>query len=57
MAFIYGNERVVRVTIRADVFHEFWFEFIWLTVGLIGYVYDLYAKSKKTTIDDRPEVT
>jgi len=42
MALIYGSDRVVRVTIRADVFHEFWFEFILLGVGLVGLIYDMY---------------
>ena len=42
MALIYGNDRVVRVTIRADVFHEFWFEFVLLSVGLVGLIYDIY---------------
>ena len=44
MAFIYGSDRVVRVTIRADVFHEFWFEFILISVGFIGMTYDIYRR-------------
>ena len=46
MALIYGNDRVVRVTIRADVFHEYWFEFIWLIIGLIGFTYDYIVVRK-----------
>jgi len=55
MAFIYGNERVVRVTIRANVFHEYWFEFILITVGFIGISYDIYRLRLEKTKEDRKE--
>ena len=55
MAFIYSNERVVRVTIRANVFYEFWFEFILIAVGFIGISYDIYRLSLEKTREDRKE--
>ena len=55
MAFIRGSDRVVRVTIRADVFHEFWFEFILLIVGLVGFTYDLIRNSLEDTKKDRKQ--
>ena len=55
MAFVYGNDRVVRVTIRADVFHEYWFEFILLSIGFVGFIYDLYRKRLEDTKEDRKQ--
>jgi len=43
MALLFSNDRAVRVTIRADVFHEFWFEFGLLIIGMIGWFYDYYC--------------
>lgn len=59
MAFIRGNDRVVRVTIRADVFHEFWFEFILLSIGLVGFTYDYLVcrKSMGSAKKDRETIT
>ena len=57
MALIYGNDRVVRVTIRADVFHEFWFEFVLLSVGLVGLIYDIYRnRLEAAKKDGKPDV-
>ncbi|GAG45785.1 unnamed protein product [marine sediment metagenome] len=56
MAFIYGSDRVVRVTIRADVFHEFWFEFILISVGFIGFTYDIYRSRLEATKKDRETI-
>ena len=55
MALLFSNDRSVRVTIRADVFHEFWFEFGLLTVGMIGWIYDYYCcrKSLEVAKQDR----
>lgn len=47
MALLFSNDRSVRITIRADVFHEFWFEFGLLTVGMIGWFYDYYCCRKR----------
>lgn len=55
MAFIYGNDRVVRVTIRADVFHEYWFEFILLGVGFVGFIYDIVRNRLEDTKEDRKQ--
>ena len=55
MAFVYGNDRVVRVTIRADVFHEYWFEFILLSVGLVGYIYDVVGNRLEVAKKDRKQ--
>ena len=59
MAFIRGNDSVVRVTIRADVFHEYWFEFIWLIIGLVGFTYDYLVcrKSMAVTKKNRETIT
>jgi len=46
MALLFSNDRAVRVTIRADVFHEFWFEFGLLIVGMIGWIYDYYCRKR-----------
>ena len=54
MAFVYGNNHVVRVTIRADVFHEYWFEFILLSVGLVGFTYD-YIVCRKSMEDSKKD--
>jgi hypothetical protein len=55
MAFIYGNNHVVRVTIKANVFHEFWFEFILLSVGLVGFIYDIYRRRLEDSKKDRKQ--
>ena len=55
MAFIYGNDRVVRVTIKANVFHEFWFEFILLSIGLVGFIYDIYRRRLEVAKEDRKQ--
>lgn len=55
MAFIYGNDRVVRVTIRADVFHEYWFEVVLLSVGFVGYVYDIVGKRLEAAKKNRKQ--
>lgn len=57
MAFIYGSDRVVRVTIRADVFHEFWFEFILISVGFIGFTYDIYRNRLEASKKYREPIT
>jgi len=46
MALLFSNDRAVRVTIRADVFHEFWFEFGLLLVGMVGWIYDYYCRKR-----------
>ena len=56
MAFIYGNDRVVRVTIRADVFHEYGFEFVLLIVGFIGISYDIYRNKLEAAKKDREPI-
>lgn len=56
MAFVYGNDRVVRVTIRADVFHEFWFEFILISVGFVGFTYDIYRNRLEVAKQDRETI-
>jgi len=55
MAFIHGNDRVVRVTIRADVFHEYWFEFILLGVGFVGFIYDIIKNRLEAAKEDRKQ--
>ena len=56
MALLFSNDRAVRVTIRADVFHEFWFEFGLLTIGMIGWLYDYYCrKSMGDSKEDREQ--
>lgn len=56
MAFIYGNDRVVRITIKADVFYEFWFEFILITIGLVGIIYEIICRMHENkTKKDRSE--
>jgi len=56
MALLFSNDRSVRVTIKADVFHEFWFEFGLLIIGMIGWLYDYYVgKSMGETKKDRKE--
>ena len=55
MAFIYGNDRVVQVTIKANVFHEFWFEFILLSIGLVGFIYDIYRRRLEDSKKDRKQ--
>jgi len=57
MAFIHGNDRVVRVTIRANVFHEYWFEFILLGVGFVGFIYDIYRNRLEAAKEDRKQDT
>ena len=58
MALLFSNNRSVRVTIRADVFHEFWFEFILLIIGMIGWLYDYYCgKRMETSKKDRKQDT
>ena len=57
MALLFSDDRAVRVTIRADVFHEFWFEFGLLSVGMIGWLYDYVCrKSLEDAKQDRTEV-
>lgn len=46
MALIFSNNRAVRVTIKANVFYEFWFEFGLLTIGMIGWLYDYYYRKR-----------
>ena len=54
MALLFSNNRAVRVTIRANVLHEFWFEFGLLSVGMIGWLYDYYCrKSMEDAKKDR----
>lgn len=46
MALLFSNDRAVRVTIKANVFHEFWFEFGLLTIGMVGWIYDYYCRKR-----------
>ena len=46
IALIFSNNREVRVTIKANVFYEFWFEFGLLTIGMIGWLYDYYCRKR-----------
>jgi len=56
MALLFSNDRSVRVTIRADVFHEFWFEFVLLIIGMVGWLYDYYCgKRLETSKKDREQ--
>jgi len=56
MALIFSNNRTVQVTIKANVFHEFWFEFILLIIGMIGWLYDYYYRKRlEDTKTDRKQ--
>jgi len=55
IALIFSNNREVRVTIKADVFHEFWFEFGLLTIGMVGWLYDYYRRRLEDTKTDRKQ--
>ena len=56
MALLFSNDRVVRVTIKANVLHEFWFEFGLLTIGMIGWLYDYYYRKRlEDTKEDRKQ--
>ena len=58
MALLFSNDRAVRVTIKANVFYEFWFEFGLLIVGMIGWLYDYYCrKSLEDAKKDRETIT
>jgi len=58
-AFLISNNRTVRITLNANKLSEFWFEYILLIVGMIGWLYDYYAgkrledtkKDRKKTIE------
>ena len=57
MALLFSDNRAVRVTIRADVFHEFWFEFGLLIIGMIGWFYDYYCgKRLEVAEEDRKPI-
>lgn len=56
MALIFSNNREVRVTIRADVFHEFWFEYGLLIIGMVGWLYDYVCRKRlEDTKTDRKQ--
>ena len=56
-ALLFSNNRAVRVTIRANVLHEFWFEFGLLSVGMVGWLYDYYVrKSLEDAKKDRETI-
>jgi len=46
MALIFSNNREVRVTIKANVLHEFWFEYGLLIIGMVGWLYDYYCRKR-----------
>ena len=46
MALIFSNNREVRVTIKANVLHEFWFEYGLLIVGMVGWLYDYFCRKR-----------
>ena len=46
IALIFSNNREVRVTIKANVLHEFWFEYGLLIVGMVGWLYDYYCRKR-----------
>ena len=58
IALIFSNNREVRITIKANVFHEFWFEFGLLSIGMIGWLYDYYCRKRleDTKTDRKPDV-
>lgn len=56
MALLFSKDRAVRVTIKANVFYEFWFEFGLLIIGMIGWLYDYYCrKSMDDSKQDREQ--
>ena len=55
-AFLISNNRTVRITINANKFGEFWFEYILLIIATIGWFYDYYCrKSMEDARQDRKQ--
>lgn len=52
VALVLNQGYIVRITIKADEFNEFWAEFVFLGVGLAGLIYEIYKRCSEGTKED-----
>lgn len=52
VALVLNQDYIVRITIKADEFNEFWAEFVFLGVGLAGLIYEIYKRGSEGTKKD-----
>lgn len=57
IALLFSDDRMVRITLNPNKLHEFWFEFVLLIVGMIGWLYDYYCgkRLEDTKTDREPD--
>ena len=58
IALLFSENRMVRITLNPNKLHEFWFEFVLLIVGMVGWLYDYYYRKRleDTKTDRKPDV-
>ena len=56
IALLFSENRMVRITLNPNKLHEFWFEFVLLVVGMVGWLYDYYYRKRleDTKTDRKP---